>query len=295
MAGPLPVGLLDGAMAPLATLRISPLDRGFLYADAVYEVIPVYDGRPFLLFEHLARLDRSLRELSIPQPHTPQQWLTLLVDLIAANGGGNMYVYLQVSRGAEWGRNHAIPTGLVPTVFAFAAELPSEEAPEEAHGVHAVTAPDCRWSRCDIKSTNLLGNVLAKTAATAAGATETIFLADGELREGSSSAILVVKGDVVRAPLETNAILPSTSRLLALKLAAQAGLRVDVGPVAVADLRSADEVWMCSATRALVPIVTIDKRPVGDGRPGRHWRSLRTRLDAFRMAVASQPPMDPLD
>jgi D-alanine transaminase len=295
MAGPLPIGFLDGTMAPLGTLRISPLDRGFLYADAVYEVIPVYGGRPFLLAEHLARLDRSLGELSIPLPHTPQQWLALLLDLIAANGGGDMYVYLQVSRGAEWGRNHAIPTGLVPTVFAFAAELPAEEAAGEARGVRAVTAPDCRWARCDIKSTNLLGNVLAKTTAAAAGATETIFLADGELREGSSSAILVVKGDTVRAPVETNAILPSTSRRLALKLATEAGLRVDVGPVATTDLRSADEVWMCNATRALLAVVTVDDQPVGDGRPGRHWRTLKGRLDAFRRAVASRPPLDPLD
>ena len=294
MAGPLPVGLLNGALAPLETLRISPLDRGFLYGDAVYEVIPVYGGRPFLLAEHLSRLDRSLQELAIPQPHSAEQWLAILRELVDANGGGTMYVYLQVSRGAEWGRNHAIPSGITPTVFGFAAELPAEETPAETRGVRAITRPDCRWERCDIKSTNLLGNVLAKTAATASGATETIFLADGELREGSSSAILVVAGKTVRAPVENHAILPSTSRRLALKLAADAGLRVQVGPVPVAALAAAEEIWMCNATRALLPVVTIDDRPVGDGRPGRHWHAVRAGLDSYRRAVANLPPLQPL-
>ncbi len=294
MAGPLPVAFLNGAFSPLETARISPLDRGFLYGDAVYEVIPVYAGRPFLLAEHLARLERSLHELSIPQPHPAAQWLAILQQLITANGGGTMYVYLQVSRGSEWGRNHAIPAGLAPTVFAFAAELPAEDSPAGTPGVRAITAPDCRWNRCDIKSTNLLGNVLAKTAAAAVGATETIFLADGELREGSSSAILVVHGDTVRAPVESRAILPSTSRRLALKLATEAGLRVHVGPVPVAALVAADEVWMCNATRALLPVVAIDDRPVGDGRPGRHWHAVRAGLDAYRRAVADLPPLQPL-
>ena len=192
MPEPRPVAWLDDALVPLKEARISPLDRGFLYADAVYEVVPVYDGRPFLLVEHLARLRRSLAAIGIEPPRPDEGWVRLLTALIDANGGGDLYVYLQVSRGAEWGRNHAIPKGLKPTVFAFCAELPAEAAPEATAGLAAITVPESRWSRCDIKSTNLLANILAKTEAAEHGAAEAIYVKDGELHEGSSSAILLV-------------------------------------------------------------------------------------------------------
>ena len=291
MPAPKPVAYLNDALIPLKDARISPLDRGFLYADAVYEVVPVYAGRPFLLVEHCARLDRSLRAIGMEPPHGADEWAGILRTLIEANGGGDMYVYLQVSRGAEWGRNHAIPKNIAPTIFAFAADLPQEAAPDETAGVAAVTCAESRWNRCDIKSTSLLANVLSKSEAAAAGATEAIYLADGELHEGSSSAILVVVGRRVCAPPETPAILPSTSRALVLKLAAAAGLDVVVGPVSESRLRAADEIWMCNATRAVLPIVRLDGVAIGGGRPGPHWLKVRTRFDQYRRDIATLPAL----
>ena len=291
MPAPHPIAYLNDALVQLKDARISPLDRGFLYADAVYEVVPVYAGRPFLLVEHCARLDRSLAAIGMQAPHDAAGWAAILRSLIEANGGGDMYVYVQVSRGAEWGRNHAIPKDIAPTIFAFAAELPPEATPAETAGVSAITCAESRWSRCDIKSTSLLANVLSKSEAADAGATEAIYLADGQLHEGSSSAILVVKDDTVHAPVETHAILPSTSRVLILKLASAAGLAVRVGDVPEAALRGADEIWMCSATRPIMPVVTLDGRSVGTGKPGRWWLEVRTRFDQYRRDIASLPAL----
>ena len=282
MPAPHPIAYLNDALVPLKDARISPLDRGFLYADSVYEVVPVYGGRPFLLVEHCARLDRSLAAIGMAPVHDAAEWAGILRSLVEANGGGDMYVYVQVSRGAEFGRNHAIPKDLQPTIFAFAAELPAETAPHETPGVAAITLAESRWSRCDIKSTNQAAD---------AGATEAIYLAGDRLHEGSSSAILVVKSGVVLAPTESNAILPSTSRALVLKLAAAAGLTVRIGDVGEHELRSADEVWMCSATRPLTPVTSIDATPVGSGRPGPHWLEVRTRFDQYRRDIASLPAL----
>ena len=213
------------------------------------------------------------------------------LSLIRANGGGDLYVYLQVSRGAEWGRNHAIPKDLKPTVFAFAADLPAETRARGDRGRACGHPARIRWGRCDIKSTNLLANVLSKSEAAAEDATEAIFIKDGELHEGSSSAILVVSGNTVHAPVDSHAILPSTSRALVLKLAAAAGLKVAIGQVSVAKLRGADEIWMCNATRAMLPVVLLDGEPVGTGRPGPHFIAVRTRFDQYRRDIESLPPL----
>lgn len=293
MPEPRPLAWLNGALVPLRDARISPLDRGFLYADAVYEVVPVYAGRPFLLAEHCARLDRSLRAIGMEPTRSAADWEAVLRALIDGNGGGDLYIYLQVSRGAEWGRNHAIPRDIAPTEFAFAADLPAEAAVDDTSGVAAITCPEWRWGRCDIKSTSLLANVLSKSDAAAAGATEAVFLADGELREGSSSAIVVISGNRVAAPPEGPGILPSTSRALVLALARDAGLQVAIEPVSEAQLRAADEIWMCNATRAVTPVVRLDGAPVGSGRPGPHWRRVRAGLERYRREVATLPALTP--
>lgn len=291
MPAPHPVAYLNDALVQLKDARISPLDRGFLYADSVYEVVPVYAGRPFLLVEHCARLERSLAAIGMQSPHDAAEWAAIFRTLIAANGGGDMYVYVQVSRGAEWGRNHAIPKDIAPTIFAFAAELPPEASPAETAGVSAITCSESRWSRCDIKSTSLLANVLSKSEAADAGATEAIYMADGQLHEGSSSAILVVKDDTIHAPVETQAILPSTSRALILKLAQAAGLTIHIHDVPEVLLRGADEIWMCSATRPIMPVVKLDGNAVGSGKPGRWWLEVRTRFDQYRRDIASLPAL----
>ena len=289
MGAPLPIAYLDGQFVPVAEARISPLDRGFLFADAVYEVLPAYGGRPFRFTEHCDRLDRSCREIRLDPPHSRAEWAWLMTELVKRNGGGDLYLYVHVSRGAENDRNHAIPKGVRPTVFVMAMPLPPVTTEVKRDGVAAVTTADERWKRCDIKSTSLLGNVLAKTLAADAGATEAILLADGWLREGSSTSVIVVRDGVLHAPPEGPEILPGTTRALVFELAARLGIRVRVEPVPEAALRGADEVLITFATRGVLPVTRLDAAPVGDGRPGPVWTRLFAAYEAYVREVAAQP------
>ncbi|MCZ8131878.1 MAG: aminotransferase class IV [Steroidobacteraceae bacterium] len=289
MSAPLPIAYLDGQFLAVAEARISPLDRGFLFADAVYEVLPAYGGRPFLFTPHFDRLDRSCREIRLQPPHSRAEWARLLTGLVERNGGGDMYLYVHVSRGAENDRNHAIPKAVRPTVFAMAMPLPPVTDDVKRDGVAAITTEDPRWKRCDIKSTSLLGNVLAKTLAADAGATEAILLAGGLLREGSSTSVLVVRDGVLHAPPEGPEILPGTTRALVFELARRTGVRVRVEPVPEAVLRGADELLISFATRGVLPVTRLDGAAVGTGRPGPVWTRLYEALEAYKVEVASQP------
>jgi D-alanine transaminase len=291
MAAALPVAWLDGAFRALADARVSPLDRGFLFGDAVYEVLPVYGGRPFLAGPHLARLARSLAEMEIPNPRDAAGWLALIEELVRRNGGGDMSVYLQVSRGAEDGRNHAAPVGLAPTVFLMAMPAPAANPALATEGVAAITLEDPRWKRCDIKSTALLANVFAKNAALAAGAREAILVADGWLREGASSSVLVVADGCLYAPPDGPEILPGTTRELALALAREAGIGAVVAPVAAARLAAATEILVLNASGGVQPVTRLDGRPVGDGRPGPVFRRLAAAFDDYRRRVAGTPAL----
>lgn len=289
MPSPLPIAYLNGRFLPLADAHVSPLDRGFLFADAVYEVLPAYGGRPFLFEEHTARLERSLREIRIASPHTRAEWASIYAELVRRNGGGDMYLYVQVTRGAEDGRNHAIPSGLVPTVFAMAMPLPPVTPGLLRDGMVAVTVLELRWARCDIKSTSLLGNVLAKSAAADRGAGEAILVEGDLLREGSSTSVIVVKNGVLHAPPEGPEILAGTTRALVFRLAAREGLTVEVAPVPVAALRAADEILLTFATRGVLPVTRLDDRPVGAGRPGPVWSRLYAAFEAYKREVADTP------
>lgn len=289
MASPLPVAYLNGRFLPLAEAHISPLDRGFLFADAVYEVLPAYAGRPFLFDEHTARLERSLREIRMASPHTRAEWAAIYAELARRNGGGDMYLYVQVSRGAEDGRNHAIPAGLAPTVFAMAMPLPPITPELLRDGMVAITVPELRWARCDIKSTSLLGNVLAKSAAADQGAGEAILVEHGLLREGSSTSVIVAKDGVLRAPPDGPEILPGTTRALVFRLAAREGIPVRVEPVPVEALHAADEILLTFATRGVLPVTRLDARDVGTGRPGPLWARLYAAFEAYKREVAGTP------
>lgn len=271
MAIPLPTAWLNGRFLPLAEARISPLDRGFLFADAVYEVIPVYDGRAFLLEPHLARLEQSLAALGIRNPHDRAEWTALVEGLINRNGGGTVAVYLQVTRGADAGRDHGFPDpGLAPTVFGMVTPVP--EPHPDRHGIRAITVPDQRWSRCDIKSTALLANVLARQQAREAGAGEAILLRDGQLTEASASSVLVVEGGaVVRRP-NGHALLPGTTSQVVLDILRECGIPCREEAVSEARLRQADEIWITAATRGVVAVTHLDGQPVGAGTPGPVWQ-----------------------
>ena len=289
MAAPLPICWLNGAFGPLAEARISPLDRGFLFADAVYEVLPVYGGRPFLFVEHMARLERSLTAIRMRMPMRLPAFAALLEELVARNGGGDMYLYVHVSRGAEEGRNHALNPALAPTVFLMASPLPPLDPAVRDGGVSAVTTPDLRWKRCDIKSTALLANVLAKSVAADAGATEAILLADGALREGSSSSVMVARDGALLAPPYGPELLPGTTRELAIKLCARAGIAVRIAPVSEAELRSADEILLGFATRGILAVTRLDGAPVGSGKPGPIAQQLQHLFATYRTELVGTP------
>jgi D-alanine transaminase len=272
MARTLPIVFLDGAFVPVESARVSPLDRGFLFADAVYEVIAVYGGRALLLDAHLRRLARSLAELDIAAPHTDAGWRSIVGQLIARNGSGDMGVYLQVTRGADSGRDHAFPAGIRPTVFAMASPLaPTNLA---TAGVRAITGPDTRWARCDIKTTALLANVLLRQAAAEAGAGEFIMLRNGFVTEGSGSSVLIVEAGVLFTRPDGHEILPGTTIRLVREVAEQAGIGYREEPISESRLRSADEVLLTAALRGVAPVTHVDGRAVGGGAPGPVWRTV---------------------
>jgi len=289
MAEPLPLCYLNGAYLPLTEARISPLDRGFLYADAVYELMPVYGGRPFRFAAHAERLSRSLAGISMADPHSRTEWRALLGALIERNGGGDCYVYWQVTRGAQHGRTHAPLPEIPRTVFAFCAPLPVTGLEVLEHGVACVTASDSRWARCDIKSTALLANVLLRQLSAGSGAAETILLREGELTEASASAVHVVIGGELRMPPHSQRILPGTTRGVVEELAERIAMPCRTVAVSEAQLRGADEVWISAATREVQPVTSLDGRAVADGRPGRYWRRVYEELQRYKRELAGTP------
>ncbi|HEY6483258.1 MAG TPA: aminotransferase class IV [Steroidobacteraceae bacterium] len=289
MAEPLPISYLNGAFLPWEEARISPFDRGFLYSDGVYEVMPVYDGRPFRFEAHAQRLTRSLQQIRMQDPHTRAQWRELLSSLILRNGGANQYVYWQVTRGAERGRNHAPLPALPRTVFAFCAPLPVTPTSILANGVSCVSAQDTRWAQCDIKSVSLLANVLLRQLSIDAGAAETILLRDGDLMEASSSAVHVVVEAEVLSPPNSRQILPGTTRGVVEEMAARAGIAYRSARISEAQLRGASEVWISSATREVQPVTCLDERPIGNGKPGPLWRRVYEELQGYKRELAEQP------
>jgi D-alanine transaminase len=262
-----PIAHFNGQLLPLDRISISPLDRGFIFGDGVYEVIPVYDGVMLRGREHFERLQRSMDEIFLENPHTVDEWLAITQDLLRHHPG-NQAVYIQVTRGVPPKRDHVIPKGLTPTVFMMSNPLasPSKEAVE--NGVACVTARDFRWEKCNIKSTSLLGNVLARQISAEAGATETILFRDGFLTEASSSNVFVVKRGVVAAAPQDNLILLGITYDLLTRLAAEGAVNLEIRPVSEAEVRAADEVWLSSSTKEVLAVTRLDGRPVGSGKPG---------------------------
>ncbi|MFC5301943.1 D-amino acid aminotransferase [Azospira restricta] len=259
---------LNGDYLPLAEARVSPLDRGFLFGDGAYEVIPVYSRRPFRIGEHLRRLQQTLDGIRLVNPHTVDEWAERIARIVAAAPFADQSVYLQVTRGADTKRDHAFPKDVAPTVFIFTAPLTTTPDSVRASGVAAVTAPDERWARCDLKVVALLANVLARQHAVDQGCAETILLRDGCMIEGAASNIFVVRGGVLLAPPKDRRMLPGITYDVVLELAAAHGVPYAVRDIAEAELRSADEVWMTSSTKEVLAITTLDGEPVGAGVPG---------------------------
>jgi D-alanine transaminase len=264
---------LNGKFLPLDEARISVLDRGFIYGDGVYEVVPVYQRQPYRLRAHLIRLQHSLDGIRLANPHREAEWEAIIHNLIAMQPFDDQGVYLQVTRGAAK-RDHAFPPDAIPTVFLMSNPLPVLSREQIEGGVAVVTAADERWLRCDLKTISLLGNVLARQFAVDRGAVETVMFRDGHLTEASASNVLIVKSGTIFAPPKDNLILPGITYDAALELARQAGLPFAIRPVTKEEALSADEMWLSSSTKEVLAVSTLDGRPFGSGKPGPVYRRM---------------------
>ena len=260
---------VDGAFLPLAEARVSPMDRGFLFGDGAYEVIPVYSRRAFRLDEHVARLANTLAAMRLANPHSADEWKAIILEIVARNPWDDQSVYLQVTRGADTKRNHAFPGPEVkPTVFLMSEPLVTPSAEQLASGIAAVSAADIRWLRCDLKTVSMLANCLLRQHAIDHGCMETVLFRDSFLTEGAASSIFVCKDGVLLVPPKSHLMLPGITYDIVLELAARHGQPLEVREIHENELRAADEVWMTSSTKEVLAITTLDGKPVGSGTPG---------------------------
>lgn len=276
---------LNGSFLPLEDACIPVMDRGFLFGDGVYEVIPVYGRRLFRLTHHLQRLQNSLDGVRIGNPLTPAAWRELLEELVDRNSGDDQAVYLQVTRGVASRRDHAFPEDTRPTVFAMSNPLPAPLDMAAAAGVHAVTLPDIRWQHCNLKAITLLPNVLLRQQAIDADSAEAILIKDGFATEGAASNIFIVSNGVLVTPPKGPALLPGITRDLIIELAAGSGQPYREASIPEAELHTAEEIWLTSSTREISPVVRLDNAVVGNGAPGPLWKQLFGRFQAYKDAV----------
>jgi D-alanine transaminase len=262
------------------------LDRGFIFGDGVYEVVPAYSRRPFRMAEHLRRLQHSLDGIRLANPMSDAQWIALMTDLIARNAsaGDDQSVYLQVTRGVAK-RDHAFPKDVKQTVFMMSGPLTTPSQAQIDSGVAAITASDFRWLKCDVKSVSLLGNCLLRQMAADAGATETILFRDGQLTEASASNVFVVKDGVLLAPPKNNLVLPGITYDVVLEIARAREFEVEVRDISEAETRGADEIWVTSSTKEVLAVTTLDGKPVGDGAPGLLFRRMHALYQDFKRDV----------
>ena len=273
---------INGSYVPAAEASISVFDRGFLFADGVYEVIPVYGGRLFRLQHHLDRLRYSLAQIHLSHPMSDAA-ITSVFQRLLNGRSGDASIYLQITRGIA-PRNHAFPDNITPTVVAYAQNL---VYPDQAHrdaGVRAVTYPDQRWERCDIKSISLLANVLARQFAHEHDAAEAVLFRDGILTEGAASTLFVVHDGQLLTSASGHSILPGITRELVLELACNHGLQCQQTNISQRQVREADELWLSSSTKEILPIVMLDGKPVGEGMPGPHYHQIIKLYDDFKLS-----------
>jgi D-alanine transaminase len=282
---------LNGQYMPIEEAKISVLDRGFIFGDGVYEVIPVYSRKAFRLAEHLRRLQHSLDGIKLTNPHSDSEWTAVINELVVRNAGEDQYLYLHITRGVAK-RDHAFPKPPVtPTVFMMSSPLLTPPAELLQSGIACITAPDNRWLRCDIKAIALLPNVLLRQMAVDAGCAETILIRSGSIgegefmTEGAASNIFVVKNGKLLAPPKDNLMLPGITYDVVLEIAAANGIPHEVRRVAAAEVFDADELLLTSSTKEVLPITLLDGKPVGSGKPGAMFARLHALYQDFKRDV----------
>ena len=262
---------LNGRLGPLCEANVSVLDRGFIFGDGIYELVPVFNGIAFRLSEHLHRLRRSLNAVLMDDPFSEERWTSIIEDIIQANGGGDQSIYIQVTRGAA-PRDHVLSDEVEPTVFVMSNALDVSSA---TIPITAVVLEDIRWRRCDIKSTSLIANVISRKIAGAAGSQEAIFVRDGYITEGAASNVFISTDGDIKTPPRSPEILPGVTRDLIVELLEATASPVREERIPEQELRCADEVWVTSSSRELVPVVRIDDKLVGGGDIGPMFERVR--------------------
>ena len=275
---------LNGKFLPIEEARVPVLDRGFIFGDGVYELVPVYSRVPFRLEEHLTRLERSLAETRIRNPYSRAEWRDIIAQLVAKQPYEDQGVYFQVTRGVAK-RDHSFPQDIAPTVFIMSNPLVNPPRELVERGAEAVSAQDNRWHRCNIKSISLIGNVLLRQLSADVGATETILFRDGMLTEAAACNVFVVRGGVIQGPPKSNLILPGITYDVVLELAHAAQLPVEIRDLSEAETRTADEIWVTSSSKEVLAIVKLDGKTVGEGRPGPTFRRMYQLYQDFKRTV----------
>lgn len=273
---------LNGAFVPQDQACISVMDRGFLFGDGVYEVIPAYGGLPFRLKQHLERLTQSLQGIGMEPPLNEEQWTDILEQLLSQRPGEDQQIYLQITRGAYDQRAHPIPENVTPTIMAMATALLERDPAIASEGLSAVTIEDIRWHRCNIKAITLLPNILSQKQAREEQAQEAILVRDGLATEGSASNLFMMRDNLLITPPNSEQLLPGITRDLVLELAQQDGIPYTEAIIPVADLATADEIWLTSSTREVMPITRLNQQPVGNGEPGPMWRHMNELYTACK-------------
>jgi D-alanine transaminase len=281
---------LNGVFLPLEEACVSVTDRGFLFGDGVYEVIPAYGGRLFRLPHHLQRLQNSLDGIRLANPLRSAEWESMLNELLARNGDAagpdnDQSVYLQVTRGCAARRDHSFPEIVNATVYAASNPIAPPDPAIEQNGVTVITLNDIRWQRCDIKAITLLSNVLLRQQAVDQGAAEAILIRDEQVIEGSSSNLFMVKDGTIITPPKSERMLPGITRDLVLELAAKHSLPYAEADIDMTMLLQADEVWITSSTREIVPVTQVNSSAIGDGRPGPVWKIMTGHYRDYKKAV----------
>ncbi len=279
------IAYLNDQFLPLEETRVSAMDRGFLFGDGVYEVIPVYNGHAFRLEQHLERLARSLAAIELTVPFDYIRWKNLITELIQRNDGGDQSVYLQCTRGPSPIRDHAFPEKITPTIFAYSIPLYTRTLEILSKGISAITVQDTRWQRCDIKAITLLPNILMRQRAIENGAQEAILINNGYAIEGSSMNLFVIKNNIIMTPPLSQHILGGITRDLVLELAAQHNFAFQETDIPEVDLYAADEIWLTSSNREIMPVLMLNNQPVNNGQPGALWREMIQHYQHFKAQV----------
>jgi len=280
---------LNGKFVTLENACISVMDRGFLFGDGVYEVIPAYGGHPFRLQEHLTRLENSLRAIRMTPPLKHDEWHAILETLLSQLAGQDQQIYLQVTRGAYQKRLHAIPENVKPTVLAITSALAERDPRIATDGVSAITIEDIRWHQCDIKAITLLANILGQQQAQDQEADHAILIRDGKAMEGASSNLFMVKEGLIITPPNGHDLLPGITRDLVMELAQNAGLAHAEATIEAHDLETADEIWLTSSTREVMPVTRLNGNPVGGGIPGPVWQQINQLYIACKERLRMHP------